>query len=301
MQVIESKWELKVSSQQVVSVGKVEGIFAHVIDRAAFIDRAEFGVWGTRRTRILPDVAAGPSRAIGGEGRLYARSIHGVCTSTGNTFELRYGRMRPWRAVPPFRLVLIAQQLPLTGAQLDLVTGSLLRRGYRFRASRLELTFDVSDFAVSYFRQRVFTSARRITELRDDSERETFYVGGPRSPWQLCVYQKDDSMVRLEFRFRRGFLRAEGIEEPNTVLHLRQMDLWKLARFRDFREMEMRSAVEAAPENCYKGLLLARPHRWPLQTLALFLRGQLALDPNAFLKRSHGERRLRHMQRNLIW
>ena len=38
--------------------------------------------------------------------RIYARSVRGICLVTGNPFEFRYGKLKPWPNVPPFRLVL---------------------------------------------------------------------------------------------------------------------------------------------------------------------------------------------------
>jgi len=266
------------------------------VDRAAFIDRAEFGLWGNRRQRILRALRTLPSVPIGGPNRIYARSIRGVCRVTENTFEFRHGRLKPWPRIPPFRLVLHSNKVPLTGTQVDLVASALLRRGFRATVARVEVTFDLTEASVRYFWRHVFSRARRIRMLRDRSGRETLYVGGPTSPWQLCVYQKTDSIVRAEFKFRRQFLREQAIERPQNLLHLRRFNLWNLAWLRDYQPGALNSAAEHASE-----LLSEKPEDWPLRTLTTFLAWRAGIDRDSLLRQSRCERLLRRMQRNLIW
>ena len=274
----------------------LNGVFSHLVDRAAFIDRAEFGLWGVRRQRMLPALRTRPSIPIGGPNRIYARSIRGVCQVTGNPFEFRYGRLKPWPRVPPFRLVLHSNRVPLTGTQVDLVAGALLRGGFRAIVARVEVTFDLTEASMSYFRRHVFTRARRIRVLRDRSGRETLYAGGPTSSWQLCVYQKTDSIVRAEFRFRRQFLREQAIERAQNLLRLRRFNLWNLVWLREYQADALNSATVHAPE-----LLSEKPQNWPLRTVTTFLRWRAGINRDSLLRPSKCERLLRRMQRNLIW
>jgi hypothetical protein len=277
------------------------GIFLYLVDHAAFIDRIEFGLWGTRRSRVAPEIQITRNIPIGGIGRSYARSMHGICGLSGNPFEFRYGNLTHWPSVPQFRLILRAETLPITGAQIASVAGGLLRGGFHAEASRVELTFDVSRFPFSYFRHHVLARAHHISDMRDDRGNETFYVGGPSSPWQLCIYQKRDQIVRLEFRLRRAFLHARNLERPHQLLGLRQAEVWHLVQIRNFREKALRAAVDAAPANRYKHLLTDVPRRWPLQTLIKFVRGPLGLNPKELLATTDAERMLHRMQENLIW
>jgi hypothetical protein len=283
-------------------VAKVDDhVFEHLVDEAAFLDKLEIGLWGAQRQRFLPVIETGLSRPIGGKNRAYGRSIHGKCRTTGNPFEFRYGRLKNYSRIAPFRLVLHSGQTPLTGAQVSSVAGALLRQGYGVQASRLELTFDVTGYPVSYFRQHLFTRARRRRELHDHLGRQTFYAGGPRSPWQLIVYQKTDLVVRVEFKIRRGFLRDRGIESIHDFLQFRSLNLWNLVSFREFDEPRLRSALRGVSSGRYNHLFLEYPRRLPLQTLATFLRWRLGINPDSVLKASEAELVLRRMQTNLIW
>jgi len=276
-------------------------VFQHLVNKAAFLDKLEIGLWGVRRQRFLSVLETEPSKPIGGKKRAYGRSIHGICRTTGNPFEFRYGRLNNYPNVPPFRLVLDSGRTPLTGAQVSLVAGALLRQGYRSQVSRLELTFDVTGYPLSYFRQHLFTRARRKRELQDHLGRQTFYAGGPRSPWQLIVYQKTDLVVRVEFKIRRGFLHDRCMESVHDLLRFRRLNLWDLVSFREFYEIRLRSALRRVSSSKYNHLFFESPRRLGLQTLAAFLRWRLGITPDSVLKTSEAERVLRQMQRNFIW
>jgi hypothetical protein len=276
-------------------------VFQHLVDKAAFLDKLEIGLWGVKRQRFLPVIDTKPSKPIGGNKRLYGRSIHGLCRTTGNPFEFRYGRLRHFRRLAPFRLVLHSGRTPLTGAQVSLVAGALLRQGYRSQVSQLELTFDITGYPLSYFRQHLFTRARRKRELHDHLGRQTFYAGGPRSPWQLIVYQKTDQVVRVEFKIRRGFLHDRGIESVHDLLRFRRLNLWALVSFREFDDIRLRLALRRVSSSRYNHLFFESPRRLSLQTLATFLRWRLGINPDSVLKTSGAEHVLRRMQRNFIW
>ncbi len=276
-------------------------VFHHLVDKAAFIDKMEIGLWGVQRQSVLPVLETEPSKPIGGKKRAYGRAIHGMCRATGNPFEFRYGRLNNYPQIAPFRLVLNSGRTPLTGMHVSLVAGALLRNGYSSQPSLLELTFDVTGYTVGYFRQHLFTRARRIRQLRDPNGRETLYAGGPRSPWQLIVYQKTDSVVRIEFKIRRAFLHERGMERAQDLLRFRRLGLWDLVSFREFDDKKLHSALKSKPDSKHKTLVLESPRIIPHQILGAFLRWRLGIPPDSVLVEAEAERILRRMQRNLIW
>jgi len=124
------------------------------------------------------------------------------------------------------RLVLLSESAPLTLAQASLAEECLLRRGFRGGVSSLELTFDVWDTTVQDFRRKLLIGSRSFREFQDPAGRQTLYLRTPTSPWQLRVYQKTQSIVRLEFILRLPFLRAHDIHQPLDVLRLAKLELW---------------------------------------------------------------------------
>jgi hypothetical protein len=276
------------------------GIFPHLANQAAFVDKAIISIWGDRRLRISALLGHGPSRAIGGPKRMYARMISGQCFATGNPFELKYGKLQSYENVPPFRLTVRSDRMPLSGAQVEMITGALFRRGFRSHIASLEFTFDVMNYPFSYFRHRLFTRARSILELGTDGSR-TFYAGRPRSPWQLRVYEKTGSVVRVEYILHRAFLSASGIERVDDILRLRDVNIWALASFQEFHEDRLAEALAKVPDGWGKDLLSETPRRWPLQLLATVLRGRCGIDPRGMLHRSEAQQLLRNMQDNFLW
>src|SRR6266849_895928 len=134
-------------------------VFQHLVNEAAFVDKAVFNIWGIRRTHALQYVKLGANPAIGGPRRMYARSRHGENCLTGNSFELKYGKLHKWEHVAPFRLVVRSEGLPLSGAQVRIILDSLFRKGYRCKISQAELTFDISQYSFSFFRRQLFSHA----------------------------------------------------------------------------------------------------------------------------------------------
>jgi hypothetical protein len=195
------------------------------------VDKAVFSIWGDRRERILSLVDHSPSRAIGGSKSMYARLIPGKCHAAKNPFELKFGKLHQYTNIPPFRLSIRSDRTPLSGAQVAAVANSLFRRGLRVQVTYVEFTFDVLGYSFAYFRQRLFTRARSTTELGREGHK-TFYAEKPRSPWQLRVYQKTESIVRVEYALRRAFLRAQRID----LVRLRNLNVWAPASFQEFNE-----------------------------------------------------------------
>jgi hypothetical protein len=163
----------------------------------------------------------------------------------------------------------------------------------------LNLRFDVLNYPISYFRHRLFTRARSILELGADGNK-TFYAGKPRSPWQLRVYEKTESVVRVEYVLRREFLSANGIERVDDILRLRDVNIWALASFQEFHEDRLADALAKAPDGWGKDLLSETPRRWPLRLLAAALRVRCGIDPSGILQRSEVQCLLRDMQDNML-
>jgi len=275
--------------------------FQYLVNDAAFVDKAIFNVWGTRRKNILPKVKLGKNLAIGGPMRMYARSRHGENRLTENPFELRYGRLHKWRAVAPFRLVVRSERLPLSGAQVRIILDSLFRKGYRCQASQLELTFDVSQYSFLFFRRQLFSNARSIIEFQDRLGRNTFYGGTARSPWQLRVYQKTSDCVRVEFVLRRAYLRDHALRSIEELVGLRKVDLANLAQFLEFRGGRLTPLLKRTRHFWGKDLLLQSPQRWPLQLLISVLRYRGRMNPEICLRCSKAQLLLNRMLGNFVW
>ncbi len=209
------------------------GVFPRLADKSAFIDKAVLSVWGHRRERVPPAVELAQSRAIGGSTRMYARLLPGHCQLTGNPFELKYGRLHPYSNVPPFRLSLRSDVVPLSAAGVSSTIDSLFRRGFHCQVSQLEFTFDVTGFSFPFFREHLLTTAHSVTEV-GKQDHKTLYIGRPRSPWQLRIYQKTDLLMRVEFVLRRAWLHAHGIEQIDDLLLLRDLHVWTSASFPEF-------------------------------------------------------------------
>jgi hypothetical protein len=210
----------------------------------------------------------------------------------GNGFQERYGVVRWRKRVPPIRVILYSNESPLSYAQVQLVLDALVRRGYRAKVSKVELTFDVSGSTVLFFQRHFLTTARKI-QLRRNERGETLYVGGPRSPWQLRVYDKAEGLVRFEFILRIAFLRKYGICYPHEIVRLRKVNLRKVVRLRKIDTSTLSNqgldrAIAAWAKNS------------SARALFLTLKRKRIARPDLFVP-CQMERRLRQMQRRLIW
>jgi hypothetical protein len=276
------------------------GVFQRLADKSAFIDKAVLSVWGHRRERVPPAVELAQSRAIGGSTRMYARLLPGHCQLTGNPFELKYGRLQTYPNVPPFRLSLRSDVVPLSAAGVSSTIDSLFRLGFHCQISQVEFTFDVTGYSFPFFREHLLTTAHSVTEV-GKPDRMTLYAGGPRSPWQLRIYQKTDSLMRVEFILRRAWLHAHGIEQLDDLLLLMDLDVWASASFPEFREQRLASALHRMPSCWGKNILLQQPRRPSLRFLAGVLRWRCGVNPAPLLRHSQADHLLRRMQRKLLW
>jgi hypothetical protein len=186
---------------------------------------------------------------------------------------------------------------PVTCADVFLILDGLFRRGYTAAISSVELTFDTAGTPLWRF-GRDLCSRATVTELGSQARR-TLYVGGPRSPWQVRIYQKTLSLVRVEFVLRSTFLRAHGIRRPQDLLRLRKVDLWRLVSFRVVDRASRYALPPRASEPWLKhGLPL--PPAMPASIVERELRSA-GLSPRRWVIRSDCETLLRKMQRAMIW
>jgi hypothetical protein len=211
---------------------RIPGVFPHLLNTAAFCDKVEIAVRGTRRATVLGHIAQGKNQAIGGSGKAYARCIPGRNIPTGNRMQFKYGVMLPYGNISPFVVTLWAGRLPVTCADVMLVINGFLRQGYRASVSRLELTFDTKGIPLDWFTSELCTTARIFREV-EGRFGTTIYAGGVRSEWQLKIYRKGHDIGRIEFTLRSAFLRRHGIVRPEEISLLRKIWLWDHVSFRE--------------------------------------------------------------------
>lgn len=216
---------------------RISGVFPHLVNATAFFDKVEIAVWGKKRAKILNHIKQKQNRAIGGFGRSYARCIPGRNIPTGNPLQLKYGVMLPYGNISPYVVVLRAGRLPVTCADVMLAVDGFIRLGCRARISRVELTFDTTGIPLERFMWEICTTAR-IVRVIEGEDGTTIYIGGVNSPWQLKMYEKTHSIVRVEFMLQSTFLRKHGIVRPHELSLLRKTQLWKHVFFRELDESQ---------------------------------------------------------------
>jgi hypothetical protein len=289
-----------------------QGVFAHLIDLAAFIDRIRIGVEGVRREHPLPPITVEQSFAIGGpahsdghagdsgQRRPYARAVNGICLRSGNLFQLRYGANRLFPNLSSLSLDLRSEKCPLTVEECDIVLRSLFRAGFRKHVAHLEWTCDLSGTSVEHLANHYVSRATYFRELTDSLGFRTVYIGSPNSPWQLKIYDKANDIVRSEYAFRRPFLRGRGIVEPSDVIALSGVDSAQLVRFCDLMERPSKQVLSHIRKAWVIDLLADWPPNRPLQAWAGLMRGW-KVDPAPYLGDDDLQRRVRGMHERLIW
>jgi hypothetical protein len=275
-----------------------DGIFQYLLNSAAFFDKIAVAVWGTRRKRIMPQIKGQANIPIGGPRSHYARCMPRRHVVTGNRLQLRYGLMRPYQSLSPFALTMWAGESPVTCADVMRALDGLMRRGYKAVISHAELTFDTKGIPLWRFGRDLCTRARVTVQVGGDG-RETLYVGGTRSPWQVRIYTKGCTTIRVEFILRSAFLRAHGIHEPQDLLLLKKAQLWSRLRFREVDHSEG-YALPARVREPWLRNGLALPPSGPASIIERALRDE-HIGPARWVVQSDRETLLRKMQKNLIW
>jgi hypothetical protein len=278
---------------------KTPGVFSHLVNSAAFFDTVAVHVGGKRRIEVLAHVSRETNRPIGGYGRAYARCVPGRNRVTGNRVQFKYGVQLPYENISPFVVVVWADGLPVTWADLTLVIDAFLQRGWRARIAWVELTFDTEGIPFYLFSKELCTTARVVREFEDEDGRPTLCIGSPKSSWRLKIYRKG-GLVRPEFTLGSRFLSKHGISRPQDLLLLRKVNLWDHVSFRRVDQTHGHSLP----------LRIRDPWTWlghglppadlPPSVLLKTLR-EVRVDPKPYIVRSAREDLLRHMQKNLIW
>jgi len=279
----------------------IDGIFDHLVDEAAFIDRLELGIRAKRRKRMIKLLRIIRTLAIGGKKRIFSTASHGFCTATGNKVQLRFGVMKRFPNVPDFKLIFYANETPITLAQVVLVLNCLFCAGFKVTVSRLELTFDLIGTFVDFFIQRVLSRAKRFRVIRKNG-RTTLYVGRPTSGWQLCVYEKTPALTRFEFRLRSAELRRLGVKQASDIIHLRSADLFgRLLSVCETDGSQLPNSPGANDANESR----ARAIRTWASTLSSRRFYRAMKDSGnwcaGMLRQSAMEKKLRQMQSRLVW
>ncbi len=279
-----------------------QGIFPYLVNIAAFVDTLIGNInWAAQpttgnRISIVRNVATGSRHS----GSLYGRRLDAILLSTGNPIHLWYGRQLSFHNILRMRMMLRSEQIPLTGMQLCTALHDLTGwNGEDVAFSRVEFTCDVSGYSVPALMKQCFSRSHRFIKLRDASGRSTFYFGGRRSPFQLCVYQKSPRICRIEFILRRNFLRNHDIVEPVDVLTLPHIDFSKNTQF---QEIDLKEILKVLPPTV----------GWAKEAQDLFLEGRYqaivkllsevdGISCAPFLSDAPVEKVLRRMRKNLVW
>ena len=277
---------------------QIPGVFPHLVNSAAFVDKIDIAVRGVKRTAPLDHIASEGSYPIGGAGSFYACVIPGRNRPTDNRFRFKYGVTRPYKNLSPFVVCLRAYGLPVTCADAMLVIDGFLRMGCRTSVSLIELTFDTEGIPLEHFTRELCSTARIFREFESDSG-STLYVGGVNSSWQLKIYQKTYTIVRVEFTIRNLFLRKHGIIRAQQACLLRRARLWDHVSFREVDQSE----GDALPPRIRRHWMKVGHGLPPDMPSSIVLRAlrESRIDPDRWVVRSPREELLRKMHKNMIW
>ena len=270
--------------------------FDETVNKRAFFDRIVLSIWGQRK---IPKKSLVESNiAIGGKKRAYARSQKGNLPS-GNPYELKYGRSN-WKGyLPSLILTLRSEASPLTVIETIAALRSLCDDVTRAQISEAELTFDLAEISVDYFRQRIKSSARIFTQIPSDRETKTIYVRTRKSPSQLKVYKKSPGLTRYEFTLRSAYLRKVGIVTPLDLGLVRQLNLDALSSLRELDEVQFEKLV-ARLDDLSGRVVQSWRRNFVFQEFLRVTRDILKIPESALL-RPPILKRLKRMQENLFY
>lgn len=277
-------------------------IFSDLVDERSTIDKIAVSVHGklneTFRENELVKVNPKSIFRLGGH---YAGCIFAHSCLTGNPLSIHHGKMVGFKNVPPLRFTMQSEHIPLTAAQVYLLTWRCTCEAPELTVSSLELTFDFTGTSIAKIREQLIQRAQRVTLLTDERGWQTIYVGSPRSAWQARIYQKTKSVVRLEFMLRRRFLSRHGIHRPEDVLLLRQIKIWELLSLRRFSRSRASRVTRNWKNRTARRLVLdwfrdGRPRASLLQVLKWN-----RVQAHSVFRRTNLQKQLEMMQRCLIW
>jgi hypothetical protein len=282
----------------------VDGVFKDLVGERAFLDKKTSLIWGKRKTVIGAGVIPVDNKPIGGGHRIYARLLRAKSTS-GNSVGCKYGLFTKagWRRkLAPLQITLKSDLVPISCAESLTVDASLVRTRYRERVSQVELTFDISTRDIPEFgelERSIFTTARKSNLKQDARGRKTLYVGSPRSPLQLRLYQKTDRITRFEFILRAPFLRSLGIVAAHELILLRQVDFTSFVKWPIERSLSIFDQL-SRHESGWKLWCSLELWRHSSQEVECQLKNY-GVDTTGLFIESTLDRTLRRMQKRLIW
>jgi hypothetical protein len=272
-------------------------VFGHLVDKAAFVDTITLSVDCGEKPR-LEKIVERKSDGIMSRQSNYARMVRGKWIVTGNPVTILYGKVNRFSGVPPCRLTVRSEATPVTGAQVNKLVQSIFPAANDVRVSLVELTFDVSTFSFSDVYSSVLYRAMHTRSFGNERHGRTIEIGSPRSLWFASIYEKKESVLRVEFKLRRGFLSSKGMNSANDLVGMRSLQLEKLLSLRKFRRTRINAATQGWPEVARDWYLRSdtRP-KWLLHRMAR----AHGLNPNYVLPKSMNQRQLESMQRQLVW
>jgi hypothetical protein len=285
-----------------VESGKMasEKVFPYLLNKAAFVDTIRMSVWSDEKP--IPDqlLDAKNDGILSGK-PLYARRLSGRTPLTGNPVRILYGKVSRFERVPSCRVDMRSEDVPLTGSQVNETIRLLLPAATRIQPKLVELTFDLTKTSVGYLHRHMIHGARQWDEVADGWGRRTVYIGSPKSPWQVRIYDKTERVVRLELILRRGFLPGYGILQPDKILTLRSLKLQTMFSLRRFSRPRVAVATNSWNDQYWQDVACNWERNGSsLQSLCRMLVGRGdktgRLFPFARLQQT-----LERMQANLIW
>ena len=277
-----------------------EGVFRTLINKKAFLDRVVLSLDAIKKEGPTAEARDVVNRAIGGIGRNYARKEQGRL-SCGNSYDLTYGRLQPY--LPQMGLTVRSDENPITtGVILDGLN-AICQPGWRATVSLVELTFDFGGVPLEYFRRNVFSSAHQFRTVRTTGW-PTYYVGVRTSPWQARIYQKAETVVRLEFVLRRPFLRQQGINKISDLKKLSVVDFKRRLWLRELDTVgaeELVNKVARRDKRGYRPIILRKWLRdLPLRESVKEAKKRFGGNPQTLMTASPIDKQLRGMQRKLV-
>jgi hypothetical protein len=280
----------------------VEGVFPALVNNRAFLDKVVVSIKGRRRDVPELELRKRVNRPIGGSGRKYAALEQGVLASSGNSYDLVYGRMQLVKILPSLVLTLHSDGAPVTVAEIVATINGICKKGWIASVSLVELTFDFAGLSTEWFRYRVFSSAHKYETVTDEDGNETHYFGGRTSPLQAKVYQKTKNVTRLEFTLRRPFLRQQGITEPSELEKLCTVDFSRRLWLRELDKAALKSLENSVVINrdvrrrALNSFAESLAHREFVPVATKYFHGV----PSELLTESQLEKQLWRMQSRLV-
>jgi hypothetical protein len=278
-----------------------ERVFSWTVDRVAFIDKIVLGVNGERNPEFEDALSHPENRGICTPSSLYSRALSGIFPLSGNPVDVLYGKTKRFANIPALRVTMRSERIPLTAAQVLLLVKRLMVELTQTRVSTVELTFDFTGVTIGYVLRHLIHRAQHAARVLSDGERMTIYVGSPRSAWEVRIYEKTHAVLRLEFILRRSFLSRHGINQPEDLLLLRKLDVWKLLSVRRFSPSNAARVTRTWDNAIGKELVVTwGEYRRSLSLLPRILKNH-GVHPHQVLRRTRLQRNLEEMQKRFVW